>query len=664
MKKEILLTIFLFAILLFPLISAEIVINEAPKSLYNFGDIISIPIKITSLAESGEIFTMNLICEGVQTEIHKEYLFIQAGGVEARNPPVPLMKNFIGDLKGNCRIKYSFGSETKLTNEFIISDLINLNINTKEKNFAPEQQITIDGNAIKENGENVNGFVNMEFVQNNESENIFVSDTVRNGTFSLKFSVPKNTASGRYPLKINVYEKDSKGETTNSGFYNYNIFITQIPANLEIIFDNKEIEPGEIIKVKAVLHDQTGEQISSMARITILNDNEKIIEQKEIATDEFLELQIPSSTPPADWKVMASSNGFESNSNFAIKAVEKINTEIINKTLIITNIGNVLYNHAVLVKIGEHPLNLDVLLDVGESKKYLLSAPDGEYAVDVVVNGISNANQNVLLTGKTIEIQESGFILENNTIIWVLVILVLGFIGLRLFKRRHKRSYFGYAPNAKSFGESKKETVQLKKSSVVARNKAELSLSIKGDQQDVSMICLRIKNIDKLKQSKTDYEKVLQEIVNLAEEQKAYVYGAQENIFLIYAPVKTRTFRNEKTAMEIAQKIEKIISSYNKLAREKIFFGISVNHGTIIASSEGNIFKFMSLGTLMNASKKLASVSDGEVLLSDKIREKLGAEIKTQKKETSGVVGYAIREVRDDEKSKEFIRRFMQRMEK
>ena len=150
----------------------------------------------------------------------------------------------------------------------------------------------------------------------------------------------------------------------------------------------------------------------------------------------------------------------------------------------------------------------------------------------------------------------------------------------------------------------------------------------------------------------------------MAESGKAYINGAQENIFFIYAPSKTKTFRNEKAAIELAKNMAETINSYNKLAREKINFGVSVNHGTIVASSEGNTLKFMSLGTLMNSSKKLASVSDGEILLSDKLRAKLGSEIKTQKKDAGGVEAYTIRETRYDERSSEFIRKFMDRMQK
>ncbi|MEX2016948.1 MAG: hypothetical protein WD876_00550, partial [Candidatus Pacearchaeota archaeon] len=272
------------------------------------------------------------------------------------------------------------------------------------------------------------------------------------------------------------------------------------------------------------------------------------------------------------------------------------------------------------------------------------------------------------LTAKAIHISEARFGLENNTIIWLLIILILAFFSTRLFKRwyRHHRSFSGFMPSMSSFTASKKEEINLKKTSLITRNKAEVELSIKGDQQDVSLVCLKIKNIDKLRESKTDYEPILQNIIEMAESGKAYINGAQENIFIIYAPMKTKTFRNEKTAVELAKKITETIEAYNKLAREKINFGVSVNHGTIVAAMQpnSNVLKFMSLGTLMNSSKKLASVSDGEILISDKIRAKLGSEVKTQKKEAGGMEAFTIRETRYDERSNEFIRKFMDRMQK
>lgn len=653
----------IFAIfLILPTLSAEIVIIQNPSPLYNLGDIVTVPVKITSSAEVIESFTINLVC-GNNTEkmIVSEPVLVN-GEVE-KNPPIKLTTGFIGNLKGTCNLKYSFSSSVKSTNNFIISDVINVDILSSEREFSPGQEIIIEGQAKKENGQVVNGFVGANLLRDSESKNVFSSDTIKDGIFTLKLSLPKATASGQYILKVNAYEKDSKGEITNNGFEDYGIFVKQVPTNLEIFIENPDVGPDEILRVKPILHDQTGQTMSSATQVTILDERGRTVEKRDVTTDEFFEVNIPYNQKPAQWTIKASSNELSSELAFNVMAVEEIKTEIIDDTLIITNVGNVPYTKTVTVKIADQSLSIDVDLNAGESQKYSLSAPDGTYNVEVVVDGTSSTSENIPLTGKAVDVSESGLMLENNTIIWIIIILILAFFGTKLFRRWQKKSFFGYIPSPSAFI-SKKEPVNLKKSSLITRNKAEMELSIKGDQQDISLVCLRIKNIDKLRESKTDYEPVLQSVIDLAESGKAYVNGAQENIFFIYAPIKTKTFRNEKTAVDLAQKTAGIINAYNKLAREKINFGLSVNHGIIVANAQSSVLKFMSLGTLMNSAKKLASSSDGEVLLSDQFRAKIGSEIKTQKKDINGVEAYTIRETRYDERSNEFIRKFMDRMQK
>ncbi len=187
-------------------------------------------------------------------------------------------------------------------------------------------------------------------------------------------------------------------------------------------------------------------QVFKFHPVQIKNSAGKIIERENISTNEFLELQIPNGEQPSEWRIFASSEGLESEQAFSIKQLEKISFQIINSTLTVTNTGNVHYNKTVLVKVGESPLNIDVNLDVGESSKYLLSAPDGEYNVEVMAEGISGRNQNVLLTGKAIDIRETGMIIDfvSNPIVWVFVILVLAGVGAVLYRRRHNRSFFGY----------------------------------------------------------------------------------------------------------------------------------------------------------------------------------------------------------------------------
>jgi hypothetical protein len=83
-------------------------------------------------------------------------------------------------------------------------------------------------------------------------------------------------------------------------------------------------------------------------------------------------------------------------------------------------------------------------------------------------------------------------------------------------------------------------------------NKAELSLSIKGEKQDTSVICLKIKNLKEMKSKKGSASDSIRKIIDLTEENKATTYENQDYLFFLFAPIKTRTFKNERTALEIS----------------------------------------------------------------------------------------------------------------
>ena len=447
MKRGI-ITIFI-ALMTISFVSSTIIINQQPKDLYNLGETISIPVTIKSFIDISGSFQMDLICSGHQINFYKNGVGLSAGEERKVEPSLVLTKNLIGELKGNCKIKGIFGDEYVLTDEFKISDIINLKITSEEREFTPGENLFIEGGALKENGEDVNGFIDLEVIIDNSSA-INQLGTINNGFFSINVSLREDLKAGEYLVKLNAYERNFIGETTNKGHTEFNILIKQVPKNLEIVFDNSSVEPGEDLKVKAILHDQTGENIESDVIITIKNKENTILEQIGKQTDEFLSFPIASNEPPSEWKIVAVSNKITSEADFEIMRKEAVVVELINKTITITNVGNVLYNKSVLIKIGNESRNLDVFLKVDESEKYVLTAPDGEYQIEILAEGGNKINQNVILTGRSIEVKEaSGSVLTlvRYPVVWIFIIAVMGFVAFMVFKKGYKRSFFGYIPS-------------------------------------------------------------------------------------------------------------------------------------------------------------------------------------------------------------------------
>jgi hypothetical protein len=661
MKKVVLI---LFSLLILTsLISAEIIITQEPNSFYNMGDIVNIPVKIISAVDVNNFFELNLLCNGIETTIYKEYVSITAGDEKVMSPLIPLVKSLTERSTGSCKIKAILGEEFTLTNEFEISDTVTIEVKSEAATFNPAEDITIEGEALKENTGGVNGIIEITLIGPDATEAFSFTDTVKNGYFFVNLSLPENSKAGEYTANMKVYEIDFENEITNQGLAGYSFTLNQVPTSLEIIYEEQDIEPGTTLQVKSILHDQTGEPMEAPSYITIKDDQESIILQEEKPTNEFLEYAIAYNEKPAEWTVVAVSNKLTTESTFTILEKMSVDVQIINKSLTITNNGNVPYNDSVAVKIGNETISLDVQLKIDGEKKYALSAPDGEYEIAISTNDGHSITGMAVLTGRTIEIKEMTMAgrIAKHPFVWFFVIGIMGFMAFMVFRKGYKKTFFGYISKIRK----KKKAEPIAKDSLVnSTSKAEISLSIKGDKQDTSLICLKIKNLKEIQSKQSNAEETLQKIVNIAESNKASTYENHDNLFFILAPIKTKTFSNEKVAIKIAEYIERLLKDHNKLAKQKIEFGVSINNGTIIAKQEGNLMKFMSMGTLITSAKKMAAFSKGEILLGKKMKDKLGSTVKTEKEEKEGLEFYTIKEIKNKRPEDiKFISNFVKKLE-
>ena len=656
--KKIIISITLMLLLTSFIAATDIIITQQPDTFYNLGDVIKVPMKISSAKTISSFLRTNLICNGIDTEVYKEYIVLSMGEEQESNVKIPLISGFTGNAAGSCVIKAILGEDYVLTNEFKISNIINTELTNQPTEISPGQNLVITGTAKKENGKNVEGFVDL--LMTLEGKEIQASNTVRNGYFELNVSIPDNTKAGQYLIKVDVYETDIENKITNKGFVNYNLLVNQVPTNLEIAFENKEVEPSSSVKIKAILHDQTGEKISSTAKITIKDNLGTIIEEKEIPCDEYLEYPIKYNQPSAEWIVSAVSGSLSSETKFKIIELEKAEVTILNKTLIIKNIGNVPYNKTVLVKIGDSPMNIQASLGVDEEQKYILSAPDGEYQVEIM-----GKTQTVALTGGAIGIKKSGIMNALNfTFVWIFIIGILGFVSYMFFKKGWNQAFFGYITRKRN---NKKEIPLTRNCLTTTKNKAELSLSIKGTKQNISLVCLKIKNLKEIESKEGEVEKTIQQIVTTAEDSKALTYENTDCIFFLFVPARTKTFKNEKLAIKTAEHIKRILDHGNKLFKDKISYGIGLNYGAIIGKQDENSFKFMSLGTLMNNSRKIANEAKEDILMSESMKEQSATDVKSEKSEAheeGKTKSYKIKEVKEDNAdNQKFIANFVKRLE-
>jgi hypothetical protein len=665
MKRGIKLGAFLVLLIFFiSSVSAEIIFTQSLKPTYNLGDTVFVPITIKTLTGISGVVEMNLVWNGTEINFYKNGINLISGAEKSLDSSLVLIRNIIGGSRNTCRVKVVIGSDYALSDEFKISDSLKINGILRETVFDSGMSIPITGKITRETGENANGFVEASIITNDINQNVTQIAPITNGLFAMNISLPSNLKAGNYFLNLNAYEKDSDGLFTNTGNINYNISVRQVPTNLEIIIENKEINPRELLKISAILHDQTGEQINVTTFITIKNFENKIIEQEEINAGANMEYPIAYNEPPAEWKVYATSNKLSAEETFLIKQKESVDIQIINKTILVTNNGNVLYNKTLLVKIGDTPMNIKVVLDIDESKKYVLTAPDGEYIVKIVADEEEEITGKMSLTGIAVGIRETSWSSFGIIFCWVLLISILvagTFFGIRKIR---KKSFFTHG----SLNKKKDKEIPILKNNTInpTGNKAEMSLSIKGDKQDASVICLKIKDLRELRMKRGgSVNDTLQKITEKAEENNAVVYENQEYLFFIFAPIKTRTFKNEKLALNLTEEIQEMMKEHNRMFSQKMIFGISLNYGTIIAKVENGIFNFMSMDSLITLSKKIASLSEEEILLSNKMNDLVRLYTRTEKDVRDGMPVFILTNIKkEDDEAKRFINKFLNRQDK
>lgn len=654
-KKSVLFLLLLISIIfLISAVSAEVWFSSQPKSLYSIGDSLEVSI---SVSQTGEQLKAELVCGSESKILFAKYLASET----SVNILQPLTKSFLWNMKGNCKIAALYKQEEAESSNFIISDSIYLKTETDNFNYNPGEIVKIIGEAQKENSQLLNGFFELNF------NNAVISGIVDKGKFESNFTLPEDVAAGAYLIKIKAYEKEGE-EITNIGEKQISINVKQMPKKIEIALSSQNIKPGNNLNFKIILYDQSGNLINRESSFLIENSKGEALYKSltEINKDEtfFIEKNLSFGY----YKIKAYSSGVYGEREFYVEENEEVEFEIIDGILTVRNIGNVKYNKAVQVKINDVVEIITPELEIGEEKKYGLAAPDGEYEIVVTDGENSISNKGVSLTGSVISVKEAGgnFFARGKILAWAFIILILGMFIFVSSRNTLKKKFFLSEPG--SFGSggsgmSKIGFVKVGKTGekiVIQREvrEAEHSIVIKGQKQDAALICIKIKNqIGKV--ARENLQKILEKVY----ESKAVIYKSGDYILVIFSPLITRTFRNYVPAVKISMEIAKELQEYNKKFQDKINFGIGVHSGDIVNRMQDNKLMFTSLGNTMALAKRIAEVSDSEVLLSKELHQKTMSEVKADKKEMSGLEVFTVSRVTDTEKNKNFIQDFLRRQE-
>jgi len=712
MKKSLIMLGLVLGTLLIASVNAGIYFSQ-PEQAYNLGDIIINDITIDSDAEG--FLKVDLVCENAAVNIFNWIPIEGQAHIE-----FPLTTAFIQDVSGECYFLARYSNLEQESKKFKISKNLNIRLDIDSLFAKPGEEIIISGDAKRLNGVGINGSVeisipllsltNTEKVneidevnesetddsENNETEEIeepiiesydsgkFFGEVV-NGIFSISFTLEKNIPAGDYRIDVLAYE-ESSGSKTSEGLAMANLKVSQILTKIEIALSLQSLDPGQELSLKPRLLDQSEQSMEEEVSIVIRDEDSKRIFEKIVPSEETLIYKIPTNLSAGYYEIEAFNSEFNEIKSFYVNEKEIVSLELINGTLIATNIGNMkLKDYSIQVELNGKPFLKKISLDLGEKQEFELTG-DGTYDIRVS-NGDEELLQNsVVLTGDAIgveTIKSAKALALGSPIIWIFLIIILGGVGLFFFKDVFKKKSFAYPfkerlkrrfsrkskvleLKSKETENNKEDTIKPEqksggenKFSSVSTNQAERVLVLDGRKNKAIILNLTIKN--KLSAfSKQNLEKAIEHVYK----KKAAVYEKGNNIFIIFSPLITKTFKNELEAVKAAEKILFLLNEYNKKFKEKIDFGIGIHSGDVINKIENKKLKFTALGNFISGAKKIAEVSDKQILMSKETYEKAMNNIKATKKKIKDIEVYEVYRIIDREQNKKFISDFLNRMER
>ncbi len=238
----------------------------------------------------------------------------------------------------------------------------------------------------------------------------------------------------------------------------YKIEILTIPED-KIFF-----EPGETIKLKITLRDSSNNPLDGEVLIIIKDLKEKIIQEETIKSKDIEEIKLDKNALAGEGKIIAKYKNSEATEAFFIAENELAEFKLNGEKLIITNIGNTIYDETIYITIGETTGSKNPNLKIGDSVSYRLIAPEGVYKIKVtdkhrkilfsqgevqltgtghVIGALDERGSQVSgITGISPEKESEGELLgyvKNSKFVYVFVFVIFGAMILLAIEKRYRK---------------------------------------------------------------------------------------------------------------------------------------------------------------------------------------------------------------------------------
>lgn len=425
MRRGVLGVILLFMVVM-PVVSSTILIEDDFDNVYSVGDKAELEFSISSNSVVSDFVESYLKCDGDSELIDKRYIFLDNEKKDF-SLEFPLMS------EGECQFEVEFRNEEDVSEEFRISDKIEIDYEINGKSFFPEEEILINGTARKANGKDFGGIVDLN-IEGLTQKSVEVVD----GDFSFSYFVKKDAKPKDYDLKLNIKEKNVDENVLNSGYVNQKITVKSKPTSI-LIEAVDYFQPPYNLSFKLKLLNQVGDLIKNETIIAKIRDYDNfLIYQDEVKSGVSEVLFFPGTTKRGSAYLSAYYGGINEEIPIYVEDYESVNVTVVpsENVLRFANDGNVLYEGSVDFDIegplGVETILINITLPVGEVFDYSL-----EYTGHYNITSEGEKFFNIPLTGYAIG--SEGEMNWSSLIVFVVfcLILIFGYIHVRQKRKEH-----------------------------------------------------------------------------------------------------------------------------------------------------------------------------------------------------------------------------------
>ena len=545
MKSKRWLLVFLILALL-PLVSAEVIFDQ-PDEVYNYGDNLKVGARISGDSEGKEFLEIRLDCSNGNIILHREHDPDDAKIVKSFH----LTKGFLGDIGNGCRLMGIYGNDTDRSTSFYISDKVYIDLDREKIKGEVGEEIDLEGMAVKENGESVDGTLNISIPGTNFEKDL----SINRKNFSLSFKIPK-VAAGSYNLGLSVYE-EYNGEIMNYGGQKINLIVEQTPTQI-LVESNDSVVPGEKFSFKPVILDQTNNTIEGKVGVVVERKKGEEFEsvyEDVVKSEDRVSINVLNIESPGYWRVTAEAMSLEEIKSLNVEKLERASFDIVNGTLSVKNTGNVRYDKPIEINIANQTLVKTFDLLPKEKIELGLSAPEGRYKISIS-DGSRNVTSRSYLTGGAIGVEEFSEGVDwfsRHVFVWFFLIFILGAFIFTLSYKTIKRKYYAYPVESqkklKNYGKKKvKKSIDVRKEGQSNIENAEHSLVLDGEKEKATLLALNTGN-----------KKAREKASEIIKNNNGAVYEGEKYLFGIFSAITTKTFDNEMVAVNVARKLKEEI---------------------------------------------------------------------------------------------------------